>query len=372
MAIHKSIFNRDIKGCLVEMIQERVSLHQTVILHIDTLNMKIKKSERCTEKHELFLLTDKYLFCLYSEPVYVGQSVDIIIKAKIHLRWAIGCFYIRECNGDLKYCIEFIKNNKKVVFEAIDNEKYEKWVRVLRKHTIQQNFHDRYKASSLIATQRYGLLFKSVELSTNDIYFVEKIEKDKFEDDEIAESIIYKIKTLKKLRGYPGVIQLHEMYESKKSVYIVYESYFGGPVFNFALKYDMKTFVKILRDIFGVLKLLESYGITHGYLRPKNIYFKYSNSRDERNEIIINDFSYLTITKGSPTIAVKSDKSITKVMGRSEQAKNSNLDLTDLAFIAINYLYYRQFNRPIEKLNEYTSVILDESLQLPTTRKLIS
>lgn len=372
MSIHTNILNRDTKDFLIEKIPEHVILPLTAVLNIVVLKINSKKYDRCIEKHEIFLLTNKYLYCLYDEPAHCSETVEIMTKVRIHLHWVICYFTIDECNGNSKYCIEFVKNNHKIVFEVKDREKYDKWQDVLKNQVVQPYLYKKYKISNLIATQRYGRLYKSVEISSKNVFFVEKINKDNFLDDDKANNIICKIKALKKLRGCPGIIQLHEIYGSQKSVYLVYEPYFGGPVFNFTLKYDMPIFFKILKNIFGILKSLDNYRITNGYLRPKNIYFKHSHQNNESDDIIITDFSYLTIKKRPIRTKMDSIRSIPKIIGKNNHNTESNIDLKDLGFIIINYLYYRQFNKPIEKQKVYKSVILDASFIISNDRKLIS
>lgn len=295
----------------------------------------------------MFLLTENYLYCLVEPPVISDQSLNFKVKAKIHLKWVLCDFIIKEYSKVNKYYIEFIRNDKKIICDAVDQLNFEKWRNALRSHVIQLNINKRYCIKDVVSKQQYSKIYRAEQVSTDNLYFVEKVRKGKLLDNKVFESIKNQIKILKALYGYPGVQQLFEIYESLNTVYLIYQPYTGVHVFNNAIKYDSQIFVKVLKNILSIIKLLESKNIIHGHLRPENIFFKESNINHESMEIILTDFSYCRNLKSYANSKASSIGLYSKTIGLTNN-QQVNVDIIDLGRIATNYPYFVQFNRIIK------------------------
>lgn len=62
------------------------------------------------------------------------------------------------------------------------------------------------------------------------------LEKDKIHDQKDVERITREIKILKKVR-HPNVIQLYEIIETEKELYMVMEFACGGELFDFIVRH---------------------------------------------------------------------------------------------------------------------------------------
>ena len=367
-----SILNSNSNSALIDKIQENYNLPFDSILHSGSLKTLKEKNNRNNKSNEFFVLTKDYLFCLDDSPTEHDDVMKFRTKSRIALKWVLCNFYIKESSNLKKFYIELVKNNKKIIYDAIDRHGYDKWREVLKPRVLQYNFRSAYYVENLISIRKNNKLFKLVDKSNNSVYFAEKFKKEKMSDEKVLTQFTNKINILQQLLDCEGVSQLHELYETDNSIYVVYKPYFGGPVFNHNFVYPPKTFLKILRNILAVLKLLELKDISHGYLRPKNIYFKHSHKLIEDNEIIITDFSHSQKIEKDSSRFKQTGRRESKILGQESGATVTNSDIVDLGLVALNYLYYAQYNKSIGINADYESIILNPTFMISTERKLIS
>lgn len=372
MALHDSILNTVKTSKLVEKVQEHYVLPRTSVIHIDTLRVMKEKQFTCTKSLEIFVLTDNHLFFLIGEPTIDKKSVSFKTKAKIELKWVLCHFEVKQYNRVKKYCIELIKNNKRVTCDVKSKEKYDVWVEVLRLKTINMNFEHQYKIEAPISMNKRAKLSKVTDSSSGQVYFAHVEEKTSLIGTVMVEKVRRHIKGLKKLKGHGGVVQIRDVCETIEAVYIIVEPYFGGPVFNYSCKYTMPTFLKLLRNVLAVIRLLEVKGIRHRRIRPLTIYFKHANKSFEHNEIILVDFSHSKISRTYSKESSVAARRLPIVVGSNSGFTQVNSDNVDLGLIALNYLYYAQYNEPLEHSTNLHSVLYNSNFMLPVERNIKS
>jgi len=115
---------------------------------------------------------------------------------------------------------------------------------------------------------------------------VKILEKDKICDVGDVERVAREIHILKVLR-HPGVIQLYEIVETEKELYLIMEYARGGELFEYIVSHKRvreKEAARFMHQIISGIEYLHKLGICHRDLKPENLLM------DDYNNIKIVDF----------------------------------------------------------------------------------
>jgi len=137
----------------------------------------------------------------------------------------------------------------------------------------------------------------AVHMQTNEKVAIKILDKTKFfKDEEDINRVQKEIAILKKLK-HKNIIQLYEIMESKKNLYIVMEFCEGKELFDYIVKKKKLSEVeacKFFQEIINALEYLHLNNVTHRDLKPENLLLDY------KKNIKISDFGLSTLyNKGS-------------------------------------------------------------------------
>lgn len=96
---------------------------------------------------------------------------------------------------------------------------------------------------------------------------------------------------------HPNCVQLFDMYETKKKIYMVMELLGGGELFDRIIEkssYSEKEAAAVVKSIVGALGYLHGKGIVHRDLKPENL--MYASDGDD-SVIKITDFGLAKFRK---------------------------------------------------------------------------
>uniref|UniRef100_A0A673M5V0 Serine/threonine-protein kinase BRSK2-like n=1 Tax=Sinocyclocheilus rhinocerous TaxID=307959 RepID=A0A673M5V0_9TELE len=116
--------------------------------------------------------------------------------------------------------------------------------------------------------------------------------------EKLSESVLMKVEreiAILKLIEHPHVLNLHDVYENNKYLYLVLEHVSGGELFDYLVKKGRltpKEARKFFRQIISALDFCHSHSICHRDLKPENLLL------DERNNIRIADFGMASLQVG--------------------------------------------------------------------------
>ncbi|CDW72221.1 protein kinase domain containing protein [Stylonychia lemnae] len=102
---------------------------------------------------------------------------------------------------------------------------------------------------------------------------VKILEKDKIKDKKDVERITREIKILKKVR-HPCVIQLYEIIETDKELFMVMEYSSGGELFEYIVQHQRlseKQACKFYQELISGIEYLHKSGVCHRDLKPENL-----------------------------------------------------------------------------------------------------
>jgi 5'-AMP-activated protein kinase, catalytic alpha subunit len=139
----------------------------------------------------------------------------------------------------------------------------------------------------------FGKVRVGTHLQTNQKVAVKILEKDKIVDSADVDRVAREIHILKILR-HPVVVQLYEIIETEKELYLIMEYARGGELFEHIVSHQRikeREAAKLLQQILSGIEYLHKLGICHRDLKPENLLM------DDYNNIKIVDFGLSNMYK---------------------------------------------------------------------------
>ena len=153
---------------------------------------------------------------------------------------------------------------------------------------------DDYDLITQLGKGSYGKVFEVRHKKTKVIRACKYISKLKIKEQDL-QRIRREINILKKA-DHPNIVKIYEVYETKRSLYIIMEKCNGGELFDKIIdkinKHKMfseKEAAKIFLQIISAINYCHKNGICHRDLKPENILFL-NKDNEENNSIKLIDF----------------------------------------------------------------------------------
>lgn len=144
----------------------------------------------------------------------------------------------------------------------------------------------------------FGKVKVGTHILTGEKVAVKILEKDKIADVSDVERVAREIHILKIVR-HPHVVQLYEIIETQKELYLMMEYARGGELFEHIVhrkRLREKEAAKFLHQIISGIDYLHKLGICHRDLKPENLLM------DDHNNIKIVDFGLSNTYKQGETL----------------------------------------------------------------------
>ncbi|CAG9334920.1 unnamed protein product [Blepharisma stoltei] len=151
-------------------------------------------------------------------------------------------------------------------------EERDEWIKLLEIAAKTRKFKEYYELKEKIGHGRFSDVHIVIEHSTNQKYAVKIITKARLTHNE-AEMLRSEI-AIMRLLDHPGVIQLKEVFDTKKHMLIVMEQVRGGELYQRIVnkKYFSEYAVsQIIKQLLEVVRYLHDVGIIHRDIKPENI-----------------------------------------------------------------------------------------------------
>ena len=106
------------------------------------------------------------------------------------------------------------------------------------------------------------------------------LEKSKIKDKKDVERISREIKILKQLH-HPNVVQIYEIIETEKDLYLVMEYASGGELFDMIVQHQKlkeAAASKFFQELVAGVHYIHKLGICHRDLKPENLLLDYDGS----------------------------------------------------------------------------------------------
>lgn len=119
----------------------------------------------------------------------------------------------------------------------------------------------------------FGKVRLGTHILTGEKVAVKVLEKSKIKDKKDVERISREIKILKKLH-HPNVVQIYEIIETERDLYLVMEFASGGELFELIVQNQRlkeKTASKHFQELVAGVHYIHKLGICHRDLKPENL-----------------------------------------------------------------------------------------------------
>ncbi|EGR28392.1 protein kinase domain protein [Ichthyophthirius multifiliis] len=138
---------------------------------------------------------------------------------------------------------------------------------------VQEKVIGHYIIGKSIGQGTFGKVKIGTHIETQEKVAVKILEKDKITEQADVERVAREIHILKILR-HPHIIQLYEIIETSKYLYLIMEYAIGGELFDYIVtnqRVNEKESCKFMQQIISGVEYLHKLNIAHRDLKPENL-----------------------------------------------------------------------------------------------------
>jgi len=154
-----------------------------------------------------------------------------------------------------------------------------------------------YEIKEKLGTGSFAVVKRAVRKSDGKQFAIKVIKKTKLNAEELA--VVHdEVEIMHKI-NHDHCVQLYEMFETSKKIYMVMELLTGGELFDRIVakgSYSEREASDLIKDITNAIQYLHGIGIVHRDLKPENLI--YLNQRND-SKIKITDFGLAKFRSGS-------------------------------------------------------------------------
>lgn len=226
-----------------------------------------------------FMLQDEYLMYKNSES---SESISSGMKIKyaklVVMPPAQPGAATTENKALSQYPLKICYKNKFTIFYAKSESDHKAWIEALTSVMTRSDIHDRFDITSEIGQGAFAHVFKAKEKASGQLYAIKGFNKEAIlESDSGKQSLWNEIEIMRRLKGHPNVIQLHEVHDTKNSVYLIMDYLKGSDLEQLIAnkrRLPEDTITKISQGMLRGLKTMESLQIFHRDIKPANVMLK--------------------------------------------------------------------------------------------------
>jgi serine/threonine protein kinase len=294
----ESFFTVLVKDSLVEKVNDYDTILPQDIIFEGA--MYCHENEQFSFVHKKHLILTKFGLYLINREKSDHQSNKVFVNAIINTVWTKIYFIVNDPEnfpqlGFFPYQVSFILNEDVSNFYFTTQASFNEWKFVLEKIGIQTNFDHKYSVGEALGKGATAVVHKISSRSTGQEFACKIFKKKELKSDKRnLKGLINEILILKDIKGHPNLIQIEEVHETKKYIYLVTELIEGSKVFHKKLQYESHEICNIIESLFSALVYLKEMGIVHRDIKPDNLLLKYKDKPLHLNEIKILDFGLAT------------------------------------------------------------------------------
>ena len=265
---------------------------QGKVIHSGPLMKHSKKGHETTIVERYFCLQGSYLMYKNSQSSSKISAVMNIKYAKLSLP---DLEDIEEQNPNFKvdsFALKLSKGSKYSLLFARNKAEFEQWVAALTKLVVRTDIHSRFSVERQIGSGAFAQVFQAKEKSTGVDFAVKGFNKTSVLQNPNGKASLWKeIEILRSISGKKNIITLHEVHETKNSIYLIMDLVEGRDLLSLIRNSEIT--LDMIREIaYGILAGLEALSqdnIFHRDIKPANIMLR--KTRDVTvNDVVIVDF----------------------------------------------------------------------------------
>ena len=155
-------------------------------------------------------------------------------------------------------------------------------------------FEDNYSIGEELGKGAYAIVYKCTHHKTKKVWAVKVVDKSKAGPKDIND-VQHEVTMMKTIGSHPHVVQLHEFFDTPKSMYLILDILEGGMLFDRIVKlkhYSEKDASRLVKNFLMALEHIHSKGIMHRDLKPENLLLKRNTGDDASHltDVALADF----------------------------------------------------------------------------------
>ena len=229
------------------------------MLKINRKNIKLKE--------RFFILTPKNFY-------YLKSQKTLKIRGVMDCNWVRVEYIVEDNEMEKRFCVRFIKNMKYCDFWISEATDFRDWKNQLAKVFVQSDFHVKFNALKMIGKGSFARVYLVEDKETKAKFAVKAFSKEYLlSQSKGRESLMNEIDIMQVVK-HPNIMNLHELHESKNSIYLVLELLEGGELFNYVSSKNsisVHEICRVMRCLLEALSYLSDNKIMHRDLKPENM-----------------------------------------------------------------------------------------------------
>lgn len=158
---------------------------------------------------------------------------------------------------------------------------------------LARDFYSNYDVNEVLGRGASSVVRRCRQRNTDKEYAVKIIDLTDEEHEGLQRlDILKEIQMLRMCAQHPGIIELHDSFESDTFMFLVFELCQGGELFDYltqVVTLSEKRARMIMRQLLETIEFIHSKNIVHRDLKPENILL------DEKMNIKLSDFGFATV-----------------------------------------------------------------------------
>lgn len=197
-----------------------------------------------------------------------------------------------------KFPIKICLKNKFSLLYASDEEQYHAWVAEMTKVFIRTDFHSRFSVSKIIGSGAFANVYEATDKKSLKKYAVKGFNKHYLEKDEKGKKALWNELCILRDVNHNNLLRLHEVHETKNSIYLVFDIYEGGELAKVIENSSSLTEQDCINIMIGLVRgidYLVSKELVHRDLKPNNIMIR-KEKNIQPEDVVIVDFGLAAYT----------------------------------------------------------------------------
>lgn len=195
-----------------------------------------------------------------------------------------------------RYCFKLCFGKSSWSLCAADRWILETWLDALSRVAIRTDLHRRFRVSKVVGAGAFAKVYEATSLKSKELVAIKGFSKRYLASkDKGKQSIWNEVSILRRLY-HPNTAQLREVHETDNSIYLVFDLFEGGDLYNLIKQRRTLPQKEVVNIIEGVLRGLEHLArlqVVHRDMKPNNILLR--KSHDIRPEdVAITDYGLST------------------------------------------------------------------------------